>query len=368
MARLGLGSNWRCLLANDICPKKISAYRSVFKDEPEPICCDIADLDTHDLPEGAFLSWASFPCQDLSLAGKGLGLNGKRSGTFWPFWQKMIALNNEGRPTPLIVLENVAGALVSREGRDFIAIAEAMADLNYCFGAVIIDSVLFLPQSRPRLFIIAVKSNCFLSEDLSLEGPRLPWHPRQVASAYKALPKSLRDNFVWWNILNPPHIRHSLLDTIEDPPQGIRWHSEAETKRLLSMMSEVNLAKVKSVQSSGQVTVGTIYKRTRRDSSGRKIQRAEVRFDQISGCLRTPAGGSSRQIVLIVHGDTMRSRLITARETARLMGVDDNYPLPKRYNDAYHLFGDGVAVPVVSWLEQNLLRHLARSQHFFEAA
>jgi DNA (cytosine-5)-methyltransferase 1 len=34
------------------------------------------------------------------------------------------------------------------------------------------------------------------------------------------------------------------------------------------------------------------------------------------------------------------------------MGLDDSYLLPKRYNDAYHLTGDGVVVPVV--------RHIAK--------
>jgi DNA (cytosine-5)-methyltransferase 1 len=59
----------------------------------------------------------------------------------------------------------------------------------------------------------------------------------------------------------------------------------------------------------------------------RKTQRAEVRFDDISGCLRTPAGGSSRQTVLIVEGKQVRSRLLSPREAARLMGVPDDYPL-----------------------------------------
>ena len=68
------------------------------------------------------------------------------------------------------------------------------------------------------------------------------------------------------------------------------------------------------------------------------------------------SGGSSRQVIVIVEGDLVRSRLISARETARLMGLDDRYKLPPNYNEAYHLTGDGVAVPVV--------RHLAK--HIFE--
>lgn len=92
-----------------------------------------------------------------------------------------------------------------------------------------------------------------------------------------------------------------------------------------------------------------------------KTQRAEVRFDESSGCLRTPAGGSSRQTVLLVEGGRVRSRLLSPREAARLMGVPEDYPLPSNYNEAYHLFGDGLVVPVVSWLEQHLLRPLARA-------
>jgi DNA (cytosine-5)-methyltransferase 1 len=120
-------------------------------------------------------------------------------------------------------------------------------------------------------------------------------------------------------------------------------------------MSAVNLAKVEAAKRSGRRMVGGIYKRTRFDENGVKVQRAEVRFDDMAGCLRTPAGGSSRQTIIVVDGNRIRSRLISTRETARLMGLDDSYILPKKYNEAYHLTGDGVAVDVV--------RHLAR--HLF---
>jgi DNA (cytosine-5)-methyltransferase 1 len=135
----------------------------------------------------------------------------------------------------------------------------------------------------------------------------------------------------------------------------VSWHSTAETARLLQMMSPVNRRTVEHARESGERTVGTIYRRTR---EGR--QRAEARFDGISGCLRTPAGGSSRQTVVIVEGDRIRSRLLSAREAARLMGVPDDYPLPPTYNEAYHLFGDGVAVPVVRYLSEQVLAGSAR--------
>lgn len=104
--------------------------------------------------------------------------------------------------------------------------------------------------------------------------------------------------------------------------------------------------------------VGGVYKRTRKDDCGLRVQRAEVRFDGVSGCLRTPVGGSSRQSIMIVEGDAVRSRLLAPREAARLMGLPDTYKLPQNYNEAYHLAGDGVVVPVVRFLAAHLLEPL----------
>jgi len=121
-------------------------------------------------------------------------------------------------------------------------------------------------------------------------------------------------------------------------------------------MSNVNRAKVEMALKAGRRMVGTVYKMTRYDANGDKVQRAEIRFDDVAGCLRTPAGGSSRQLIMVIDKEAVRSRLISSRETARLMGLPDDYVLPENYNEAYHLTGDGVVVPVI--------RHMA--EHIFE--
>ncbi|MCX6621588.1 MAG: DNA cytosine methyltransferase, partial [Acidobacteria bacterium] len=86
MARLGLGDEWQCTFSNEWCEKKAAAYRARFGDSKELRVCDVADLKPSDLPGVPTLVWASFPCQDLSLAGNGAGLEGERSGMFKPFW------------------------------------------------------------------------------------------------------------------------------------------------------------------------------------------------------------------------------------------------------------------------------------------
>lgn len=359
MARLGLGRQWRCAFANEWSAKKAAAYRAYFGASPELKVADVATLTTTDLPGRADLVWASFPCQDLSLAGSGAGLNGHRSGTFWPFWGLVEGLVQEGRKPRVVVLENVSGAITSHAGRDFGAILSAVVDAGYRVGAIVIDAVHFVPQSRPRLFIIGVDDAVDIPKRLTRTSADPVWHPQ----ALEAAASTFTGRWTWWNLPAPTSPIPTLSSLIENEPTGSGWHSQAETQRLLSLMSETNIAKVRQVQRKRALAVGTIYRRTRPiKEDGRiigKTQRAEVRFDEISGCLRTPAGGSSRQTVLIVEGKKVRSRLLSAREAARLMGVPDDYPLPERYNEAYHLFGDGLVVPVVSWLERHLLRPLA---------
>ncbi len=352
MVRAGLGPEWACLFANDVDPKKATSYKANWG-EQDLLVEDIRNVATSDLPAQSDLVWGSFPCQDLSLAGNGAGLGGNRSGTFFPFINIVRELASEGRAPRFIALENVVGTLTSHKGADFQAICNSLSELDYKFGAIVVDAAHFLPQSRPRLFIIAIRQDIPLAQSLQQTEPSLPWHSKALQHAHGSLSASLQKNWIWWHLPDAPKRQMDLSDVIEEAPKSVKWHSARETTALLSMMSEVNLAKVETAKHAKTRMIGTIYKRTRREH-GIKVQRAEVRFDDIAGCLRTPGGGSSRQLVMIVDGSKIRSRLMSTLETARLMGLPDSYILPDRYNQAYHLTGDGVAVPVVRFIAQNI--------------
>lgn len=353
MARAGLGKSWECLFANDFDIKKSHTYKNNWG-STELVTRDIRKLCSSELPGLADLAWASFPCQDLSLAGAGAGLKGDRSGTFRPFWKLMTDIAAEGRGPRLIVLENVCGALTSHGGKDFSTICEGFHQIGYSVGAMVVDASMFVPQSRPRLFVIGVQNGIRIPPHLTAIGPAPPWHTRALTNSFQNLPAEVRRQWIWWSPPIPPKRKLSLADIVEENPPDSRWFSEKETADVLSMMSEVNIAKVKSAQKSGRRIVGCAYKRTRLDAYGRKAQRLEVRFDDISGCLRTPAGGSSRQLIVVVDGENVRARLISSRETARLMGLAEDYQLPRNYNEAYHLTGDGVVVPVVRYLSTSI--------------
>jgi DNA (cytosine-5)-methyltransferase 1 len=353
LARLGLAPDFRCVFANDMDPAKAAAYRRAFG-ESEMREGDIWDLSSIELPGAAALAWASFPCQDVSLAGERRGLSAPRSGAFWGFHQLIEQLVEANRAPDVLALENVSGLLSSHAGADFSALAHALDDLGYRVGALEVDAALFTPQSRPRLFVIAARR---APASLVAAGPSQPFHTQALRNAVARLPDGLRRRWVWWR-LDAPARRNTRLADLLDDNASIAWNSAEQTERLVSQMSALQRARLDALRESGRREVGAVFRRIRIEH-GRRVQRAEARFDGLAGCLRTPAGGSSRQLLLFVDGDALRSRLLSPREAARLMGAPEDYPLPASQTAALHLVGDAVCVPVVRWLSQHLLAPLA---------
>ena len=368
MARAGLGDGWTCLFANDFDAKKAETYRANYPETDVLREGDVRMIKVKELPGHADLIWGSFPCQDLSLAGGGAGLKGERSGTFYPFWDIVKGLIADNRAPKVIALENVLGTLTSHSGRDFEAICKTFADAGYRYGALVINAALFVPQSRPRLFVIGVRSDVEIGADLLSPGPTEPFHTPALQRAFDRVGKAALQLRVWWNLSAPDRRNEKFADLIEENPTSVRWHTTAERDQLIAMMSPVNRAKLEKAKKAGHRIVGGVYKRTRLDENGVKVQRAEVRFDDVAGCLRTPAGGASRQGIIVVDGPKVRSRLISSRETARLMGLKEEYQLPTNYNEAYHLTGDGVAVHVVRHLAENIFEPLTKHSEPVKAA
>lgn len=352
MARLGLGAGWSCLFANDFDRTKAATYRANFPDAEAHLReGDVWRLSDADLPGQADVAWASSPCQDFSLAGARAGLSGGKSSAFYGFWRLIEALNAEGRAPRAIVIENVSGLLTSHGGADFTAVAEALASQGYSFGALEIDAAAFLPQSRARVFIIATRE----PPPAGLIGDS-PWRTRAVRSAAARLPPPLAERWISWRCPAPPARNTDLAALLEDDAR-VAWHAPERTAQWLLLMSPLHLARLEAAKARGERTVGAVFRRMRTED-GRKVQRAEVRLDGLAGCLRTPRGGSSRQVIVVVDNGQVRTRLLSPREAARLMGLPDSYRLPKSASAGLMVAGDGVAAPVVRWIAEQVLEPL----------
>lgn len=91
-----------------------------------------------------------FPCQDLSVAGKGAGLAGARSGLFF----EAIRIVREIKPQ-YFIFENVKGLLTNNRGADFVRCLREIADIGlYDCEWQLVNTSWFLPQNRERIYFV----------------------------------------------------------------------------------------------------------------------------------------------------------------------------------------------------------------------
>ena len=346
LMRLGLErAGWSVAFANDIDPDKEEMYRANFRDAAEHfVLGDIHELPAEVIPSVG-LATASFPCNDLSLAGGREGLQGKNSSAFWGL-VKILERMKQRRP-PLVLIENVPGFLSSHEGRDFEDAMLALNDLGYAVDPFILDAASFVPQSRQRLFVVGVRVKGTDADLLEESFFQSSVRPAALADFIFTHPD------IRWRIRplpDPPRSQLRLDDILEDLPAGSpEWWSRERAAYLLNQMSPRHRATAGAMISGKAPSSGTVFRRIRH---GRSM--AELRTDGLAGCLRTPRGGSGRQILFQAGRGEYRVRLLTPRECARLMGADD-FKIKVPLNQALFGFGDAVCVPVVEWIGRNYL-------------
>ena len=330
----GLKGLFAPVWANDISEQKAAVYEANFGSEYFDLG-DIKNVKGEDLPF-ANLSWASFPCQDLSLAGSLGGIHASRSGLVWE-WLRVLDEMKE--PPKIILLENVVGLLSTNNGDNYRALHMALTERDYRCGAIVLNASLFVPQSRPRVFVIAVKKDSTIPNSLIGDGPC--WLHNKAAIA---LGESLPD-WIWWKAEKPIRRSSTIKDIVEE---DIPFDKD-DVLRLVPEHHQKILNEQDTVYATG-------YRRTRHGE-----QQLELRFDGIAGCLRTPEGGSSKQYIVIKKNGETHARLLTVREAARLMGAPDSFILPGTYNDGYKAMGDAVAMPVARFLGETFLSKIAEA-------
>lgn len=351
LMRLGLEqAGWKILYANDIDSVKQKIYQNNFKDKQNHFQLgDIHELLSKEIPT-VTLATASFPCTDLSLAGRREGLIGKNSSAYWGFIKVLKEMENR-RPR-IVLLENVEGFLTSNGGKDFKEALLALNELGYAVDAFIVDASKFVPQSRVRLFVVGKRN---LTSNNVVNSPQLSFYQSEVR------PKKLADFIlsnpdINWSIRQLgglPKRSNTLSDIVDNTTNDSEeWWKEERVQYLLQQTYERHRHILESAKLRDEYSYFTAFRRVRNGKS-----MAEIRSDGIAGCLRTPKGGSARQILLKVGFGEIKIRLLSPRECARLMGADD-YLITSSTNEALFGFGDAVCVPVVRWIAENYLTPL----------
>lgn len=332
----GLQGMFDSVWANDISEQKAAVYEANFGLD-HFVLGDIKNIQGGDLPN-AHMSWASFPCQDLSLAGSLGGIHASRSGLVWEWLRVLDELKTKPK---ILLLENVTGLLSTNHGDNYRVLHNAIVERGYDCGAIVLNASLFVPQSRPRVFIIAVKQGYEIPRDLVGDGPC--WLHNQSAID---LGKTL-SHWIWWQTDKPPKRKESLKDIVD-------LSAPFDKDDVLKLIPDNHKAKL----DEHDTVYATGYRRTRNGK-----QQLEIRCDGTAGCLRTPEGGSSKQYLVVKDGNTIHARLLTVREAARLMGAPDTFILPGSYNDGYKAMGDAVAMPVAKFIGERFLTKLAEAMY-----
>lgn len=348
LVRLALEkAEWEVAFANDIDPRKEEMYVANFSTDDFHLG-DIHKLSEGDIPD-CDLFTASFPCNDLSIAGSWEGLDGKESSAFWGLIDILDRM--QSRRPPLVLLENVVGFLQSHGGKDFEAALLALNRLGYCVDAFILNASCWVPQSRARLFVVAKQFDGGDRHDLVAVTDSRPLPLVQFICAHPSIRWSIQ------RLPTLPQAKATLADIVEDlPDDDPHWWNDERSKYFFSQLSERHLTEAQRMIKSQTYLYATAFRRVRYGKS-----MAELRTDGIAGCLRTPRGGSGRQILFKAGKGKYQVRLLTARECARLQGVPDNFVINVPLNQALFGFGDAVCVPAVEWIARNYLTPAAES-------
>lgn len=351
LARLGLSqAGVRVVWSNDISASKRAMFERKFgsDDEHTFVLGDLGKVPRADLPRDVDLAWASFPCTDLSLAGGRAGIHrGAASSTFWHFIKALSELG-DNKPN-VIALENVTAFATSQSGRDIVSAIQSLNGLGYSVDVLSIDARRFVPQSRPRLFLIGVKGSA------PSDGTPSVLRPKWLDPIFED--RSLRTHRM--SIANPPRLlTEGLLGYLEDlSEEDERWWDDSRVRAFIDSLSAIQMERMIALRQRDHFSARTAYRRMRGG-----VPRWEMRSDGVAGCLRTSSGGSSKQAIAFLGKGVVRIRWMTPKEYAALMGVPD-FPLDDiTDHHAYTGFGDAVCAPVVEWLATNYLLPLLEGQ------
>jgi DNA (cytosine-5)-methyltransferase 1 len=332
--------------ANDIEPSKADLYRANFSAE-DFVLGDVRDVQGREIPS-VDIATASFPCIDLSLAGNRRGLGAQAasrdaeggSSMFWEFARVLDEMDTR-RPSA-VLLENVLGFASSHGGRDLRGAVLTLNELGYSCDLLAVDARHFVPQSRPRMFIVGLlNATDAVRFDEDLDRPA--WAHRFARDNPTAVLHG-------WPLPPLPRGPSSLARTVErldhaDP----RWWSTERVARFLASLSPIQAERARALRRAKRESWRTAYRRTR---NGKPVW--EIRSDRIAGCLRTARGGSSKQALVEAGEGELRIRWMLPREYARLMGAP-RFKLGANRNQALFGFGDAVCVPAIGWLAKHYL-------------
>lgn len=303
---------------------------------------DITDAIPSEIPDFD-ICCGGFPCQPFSVAGLKRGFDDTRGTLFFNIANIVREKVNAGKPPRVLFLENVRGLKNHDKGNTLKVILATLDELGYGCSYEVLNAKYFgVPQNRERLFIIAWYKDLVKNVEsfkfpygISPNGDII-YNKEQLKEG--TLPTKVSDIFEPFNAIDPKY-------TISDR-MWIGHQNRKERNRQNGKGFGYSLYNAESPYTS------TISARYWKDGS-------EILIDQ------TDKGLNPRTLTPVEAGRLQGYRILGSGwehpECANNQNYNDSNPefkIAVSKKEAYHQFGNSVAVPVIKVLSQEILKQL----------
>lgn len=323
---------------------------------------DVTKISISKLPKIDIITFG-FPCQDLSVAGKRKGLDGKRSGLFY----KAMRIIEATKPK-VFIFENVDGLYSSGNprGSDFTAVLRSIAALGvYECEWQTLNTRWFLPQNRKRVYFIGhlaghsrPKVFPFTGTKKTVGKTKSTKKIQQDAQCLKARDYSnWNGNFVKQINTSAKHYQDRIYATDGIAPALPTGTGGGHTPSILPG--------VKTVLTPGRQNKRQNGRRVKEEGepsftlTGQDIHGVEL---TVANTVTTDAyltkGARKRDEngkAILTSMFERRIRRLTPVECARLQGFPDDWCAELSDTQAYKCFGNAVSVPVVEAIGRRLI-------------
>ena len=305
---------------------------------------EIVDTDKYD-----YILTYSFPCQDLSLAGKGKGMSdtSTRSGMLWEVERILQECKDLGELPQILLMENVPQVHSQDNLEDFNKWKYKLEELGYKnYFQDLIATDYGIPQTRNRCFMVSILG------DYSYTFPK----PIPLKLKLKDMLENKVDEkyYIEDDLLQhiiktkQEHTEYTQYDRYNGEFEQLCrvWKDKAPT--LHTKSKDIKIYEYKKQLTETLINVKNIKKTQMLDLYNRNAV--------ADGLCQTVDMGYHNSMRLL---DNCRIRKITCKETFRLMGVkDEDYDkVAKNQSDSslYHLAGDSIVVDVLMAIFKELL-------------
>lgn len=351
MALDKIGINYEVVAISEIDKFVIKSYNAIHGKVLN--LGDISKVNVEDIPDHDLFTY-SFPCQDISIAGKQEGLDessGTRSSLLWEC-NRVI----ENVKPKYLLLENVKNLVGKRHKDNFDRWLEHLEELGYTNYWKVLNAKDFgIPQNRERVFVVSIlgEHNEFIFPNVQDLDLRLKDMLEDEVNEKYYL-KSEKSKELLYKILNENEVDGTVTCDASVNSPKIKDISNCITARYDAGIQNKQSMGMSVIDSSKSIDIINPLKG--KSGNGWHFEQQVYSSEGITRAVK--AGGGSGNIPKVIEDVPFRIRKLTPLECWRLMGIPDSlFYKAQKVNSNTQLYkqaGNAIVVNVLEGIFKNM--------------